>query len=54
MIHLFYAVDTINIMAATTRLSWGQDKTTNLMLCGGFGTEEETSNSGFFILLHRH
>jgi len=34
-------------MVATT-------KTTNVMLCGGVGTEGETSYSGVFILLHRH
>jgi len=53
MIHEFYAVNTF-VTVAATRQSWGQDKTTNVMLCGGVGTEEETINSGFFILLHRH
>jgi hypothetical protein len=54
MIHEFYAVDAINITVASTRLLWGQDKTMEVMLCGGFGTEEETSYSGVFILIHRH
>jgi hypothetical protein len=51
MIYEFYAVVTINITVATTRLSWGQDKSTNVILCTGVGTEEETSYSGFFIML---
>jgi len=50
----FMLLITSNITVATTRLSWGQDKTTNVMLCSGFGIEEETIYSGFFILLHRH
>jgi hypothetical protein len=54
MVHEFYAVDIINIMVAASRLSWGQDKSMNVMLCDGVGTEEETSNSEFFILLYRH